>query len=98
MLYDALVSHDVLAFARRAQRFYVGKRAGRTSVSQEAINACWFAPRAAAAGSFGSRRVIRSSSAEVARKHWRSRAAGIAYEVVPGVARQSRPPRWLASP
>ena len=38
VLYDALVSNDVLALAPRAQRFYVGKRAGRTSMSQETIN------------------------------------------------------------
>ena len=38
VLYDALVSGDVLALAPRAQRFYVGKRAGRASMSQETIN------------------------------------------------------------
>jgi uroporphyrin-III C-methyltransferase/precorrin-2 dehydrogenase/sirohydrochlorin ferrochelatase len=37
VLYDALVSPDVLALAPRARRFPVGKRAGRPSISQRAI-------------------------------------------------------------
>ena len=39
VLYDALVDVRVLAFARRAQRFYVGKRAGRHAMTQTAIHA-----------------------------------------------------------
>lgn len=38
VLYDALVPTDILAFASRARRFYVGKRAGRASIQQDAIN------------------------------------------------------------
>jgi len=38
VLYDALVQSDTLAFASRARRFYVGKRAGRASITQDAIN------------------------------------------------------------
>ena len=33
VLYDALVDERVVALARRAQRFYVGKRAGRHALS-----------------------------------------------------------------
>ena len=39
VLYDALVDERVLAFARKAQRFYVGKRAGRHALSQHEIQA-----------------------------------------------------------
>ena len=38
VLYDALVSPEVLALAPRAQRFSVGKRAGRASFRQETIH------------------------------------------------------------
>ena len=38
VLYDALVSTDTLAYAARARRFFVGKRAGRPAISQDAIN------------------------------------------------------------
>ncbi len=38
VLYDALVATETLAFASRARRFYVGKRAGRASIEQDAIN------------------------------------------------------------
>lgn len=39
VLYDALVDERVVALARRAQRFYVGKRAGRHALTQEEIQA-----------------------------------------------------------
>jgi uroporphyrin-III C-methyltransferase/precorrin-2 dehydrogenase/sirohydrochlorin ferrochelatase len=39
VLYDALVDDRILRYARRAQRFFVGKRAGRHAVSQETIHA-----------------------------------------------------------
>jgi uroporphyrin-III C-methyltransferase/precorrin-2 dehydrogenase/sirohydrochlorin ferrochelatase len=38
VLYDALVSTDMLEHAPRARRFFVGKRAGRPAMRQEAIN------------------------------------------------------------
>ena len=38
VLYDALVDVRVLKYARKAQRFFVGKRAGRHAMSQEAIH------------------------------------------------------------
>jgi uroporphyrin-III C-methyltransferase/precorrin-2 dehydrogenase/sirohydrochlorin ferrochelatase len=38
VLYDALVEADTLAFATKARRFFVGKRAGRAAISQDAIN------------------------------------------------------------
>ena len=39
VLYDALVSDEVLRLARRARRFPVGKRAGRPSMAQDTIHA-----------------------------------------------------------
>ena len=39
VLYDALVDERVLVLARRAQRFFVGKRAGRHALSQQEIHA-----------------------------------------------------------
>ena len=53
MLYDALVDERVLRFARKAQRFFVGKRAGRHALTQPAIEALMI--RAARRG----RRVVR---------------------------------------
>ena len=38
VLYDALVDPAVLELAGKAQRFYVGKRAGRHHVTQEQIH------------------------------------------------------------
>ena len=53
VLYDALVDERVIALARRAQRFFVGKRAGRHALSQQEIHAVMI--RAARRG----RRVVR---------------------------------------
>ena len=38
VLYDALVDPETLRFAPRARRFFVGKRARRPAISQDAIN------------------------------------------------------------
>jgi len=85
VLYDALVSDEVLAIARRAHRFYVGKRAGRHALTQEAINALLI--RAARRG----RRVVRLKAGDPfvlgrgGEEALALKAAGVAYEVVPGV-------------
>src|SRR6059036_3109673 len=39
VLYDALIDDRILRYARRAQKFFVGKRAGRHAMTQPAINA-----------------------------------------------------------
>jgi uroporphyrin-III C-methyltransferase / precorrin-2 dehydrogenase / sirohydrochlorin ferrochelatase len=86
VLYDALVSSDVLALAPRAQRFYVGKRAGRTSMPQETINRLLI--RAARRG----RRVVRLKAGDPfvfgrgGEEALALDAAGVAFEVVPGVS------------
>jgi uroporphyrin-III C-methyltransferase len=85
VLYDALIDKRILRYARRAQRFFVGKRAGRHAMTQDAIHALMI--RAARRG----RRVVRLKGGDpfvfgrggeeaLALQH-----AGIAYDVVPGV-------------
>jgi uroporphyrin-III C-methyltransferase/precorrin-2 dehydrogenase/sirohydrochlorin ferrochelatase len=86
VLYDALVDERIVRLARRAQRFYVGKRAGRHALGQHEIQAVLVAQ--ATRG----RRVVRlkggdpfifGRGAEEARALER---AGIPYEVVPGIS------------
>ena len=85
VLYDALVDEQVLRYARRAQKFFVGKRSGRHAMAQPAIHALMI--RAARKG----RRVVRLKGGDpfvfgrggeeaLALQH-----AGIPYDVVPGV-------------
>jgi len=86
VLYDALVRASTLELAPRAQRFYVGKRAGRKSVSQETIHAVMI--RAARRG----KRVVRLKAGDPfvlgrgGEEALALRAAGIPFEVVPGVS------------
>jgi uroporphyrin-III C-methyltransferase/precorrin-2 dehydrogenase/sirohydrochlorin ferrochelatase len=85
VLYDALVDERVLAVARRAQRFFVGKRAGRHALSQQEIHAVMI--RAARRG----RRVVRLKGGDpfvFGRGGEEAQAlqqAGIPFEIVPGV-------------
>jgi uroporphyrin-III C-methyltransferase / precorrin-2 dehydrogenase / sirohydrochlorin ferrochelatase len=86
VLYDALVDERALTLARRAQRFYVGKRAHRHAMTQEAIHALMI--RAARRG----KRVVRLKGGDpfvfgrggeeaLALHH-----AGVRFEVVPGIS------------
>jgi uroporphyrin-III C-methyltransferase / precorrin-2 dehydrogenase / sirohydrochlorin ferrochelatase len=86
VLYDALIDDRILRYARTAQKFFVGKRAGRHAMPQPAIHALMI--RAARRG----RRVVRLKGGDpfvfgrggeemLALQH-----AGIACEVVPGVS------------
>lgn len=86
VFYDALVDPQILRYARRAQRFYVGKRAGRHAVTQTAIHSLLI--RAARRG----KRVVRLKGGDpfvfgrggeeaLALQH-----AGVPYDVVPGVS------------
>jgi uroporphyrin-III C-methyltransferase / precorrin-2 dehydrogenase / sirohydrochlorin ferrochelatase len=85
VLYDALVNERVLRYARRAQKFFVGKRASRHAMTQQAIHALMI--RAARKG----RKVVRLKGGDpfvfgrggeeaLALQH-----AGVPYDVVPGV-------------
>ncbi len=86
VLYDALVTAETLARAGRATRICVGKRAGRPSTSQEAIDAIMI--RAARRG----RRVVRLKCGDpfvLGRGGEEAQAlatAGVPCEVVPGVS------------
>jgi uroporphyrin-III C-methyltransferase len=85
VLYDALIDPRVLRLARRAQRFFVGKRAGRHAMSQQAIHALMI--RAARRG----RRVVRLKGGDPfvfgrgGEEAIALRTAGVPFEVVPGV-------------
>lgn len=85
VLYDALVDERVVAIARRAQRFFVGKRAGRHALSQHEIQQLLVSQ--AARG----RRVVRLKGGDpfvFGRGGEEAQAlerAGIPYDVVPGV-------------
>src|SRR5919204_5520118 len=86
VLYDALVDPCALRFARRAQKFFVGKRCGRHAMRQEAINALMI--RAARRG----RRVVRLKGGDPfvfgrgGEEALALRDAGIAFDIVPGVS------------
>lgn len=85
VLYDALVPFEVLELAPRAQRFYVGKRAARKSIAQGTINRLMI--RAARRG----RRVVRLKAGDPfvfgrgGEEALALGAAGVPFEVVPGV-------------
>jgi len=85
VLYDALIDERILRFARRAQRFFVGKRAGRRQLSQTAIHALMI--RAARRG----RQVVRLKGGDPfvfgrgGEEALALRAAGVPFDVVPGV-------------
>jgi uroporphyrin-III C-methyltransferase / precorrin-2 dehydrogenase / sirohydrochlorin ferrochelatase len=86
VLYDALVAPEVLALAKRAHRFFVGKRAGRKSMRQETIHRLLV--RAARRG----KRVVRLKCGDPfvlgrgGEEALALVAAGIPFEVVPGVS------------
>jgi uroporphyrin-III C-methyltransferase/precorrin-2 dehydrogenase/sirohydrochlorin ferrochelatase len=85
VLYDALIDERVLRYARHAQRFFVGKRAGRHALTQEKINALMI--RAARRG----RSVVRLKGGDPfvlgrgGEEALALAAAGVAYDVVPGI-------------
>jgi uroporphyrin-III C-methyltransferase/precorrin-2 dehydrogenase/sirohydrochlorin ferrochelatase len=86
VLYDALVDPAMLALAPRAHRFHVGKRAGRPSVSQRAIERLLV--RAARQG----KRVVRLKCGDPfvfgrgGEEAQALAAAGIPFEIVPGIS------------
>ena len=86
VLYDALVNPDVLTLAGSAQRIFVGKRAGRPQVPQVFINRLLI--RAARRG----RKVVRLKGGDPfvfgrgGEEALALVAAGVPFEVVPGVS------------
>lgn len=85
LLYDGLVPAEVTALATRAQHFSVSKRAGRPSVDQETIHHVMI--RGARRG----KRVVRLKNGDPfllgrgGEEALALRAAGIPFEVVPGI-------------
>ena len=85
VLYDALLDPRVVKLARQAQRFFVGKRAGRHAMTQSAINALMI--RAARRG----KRVVRLKGGDPfvfgrgGEEALALRGAGVSFDVVPGV-------------
>ena len=98
VLYDALVDPRVLKFARRAQRFFVGKRAGRHAIAQQAIHAVMI--RAARRG----RRVVRLKGGDPfvfgrgGEEALALRAASIPFDIVPGVTSAVAAPELAGIP
>ena len=86
VLYDALVDERVLALARRAQRFFVGKRAGRHALSQQEIHARDDSRgEDAVARSCGSRAAIPFVFGRGGEEAQALQQAGVPFDVVPGV-------------
>jgi len=85
VLYDALVSPETVALAEHAQRFCVGKRATRPSMSQDTIH------RLMIRGARLGKRVVRLKGGDPfvfgrgGEEGLALAAAGIPFEVVPGV-------------
>ncbi len=85
VLYDALIDERILRYARHAQRFFVGKRAGRHALTQDRINALMI--RAARRG----RRVVRLKGGDPfvlgrgGEEALALGAAGVRCDVVPGI-------------
>ena len=85
VLYDALIDPRILRFARHAQRFFVGKRAGRQAMTQAAIHALMI--RAVRRG----RRVVRLKGGDPfvfgrgGEEAIALSAAGVPFDIVPGV-------------
>ncbi|MGB7220643.1 MAG: uroporphyrinogen-III C-methyltransferase [Vicinamibacterales bacterium] len=85
VLYDALIDERTLRYARKAQRFFVGKRAGRHALSQETVHTVMI--RAARRG----RHVVRLKGGDPfvfgrgGEEMQALERAGIQFDVVPGV-------------
>jgi uroporphyrin-III C-methyltransferase/precorrin-2 dehydrogenase/sirohydrochlorin ferrochelatase len=98
VLHDALVAPETLTLAPRAQRFFVGKRAGRPAIRQEAIHALMI--RAARRG----RRVVRLKCGDPfvfgrgGEEALALVAAGVPFEVVPGVSAAVAAPELAGIP
>lgn len=98
VLYDALVDERIVAIARRARRFFVGKRAGRHALTQGDIHAVMI--RAARRG----RRVVRLKGGDPfvfgrgGEEAQALLAAGVPFDVVPGVSSAIAAPQVAGIP
>ncbi|HXY40951.1 MAG TPA: uroporphyrinogen-III C-methyltransferase, partial [Vicinamibacteria bacterium] len=98
VLYDALVSPAVLELAPKAQRFCVGKRAGRPSTAQSTIDGLMI--RAARRG----KRVVRLKGGDPfvfgrgGEEALALLTAGVPFEVVPGITSATAAPALAGVP
>lgn len=98
VLYDALVDERILLIARRARRFFVGKRANRHALSQEEIHSLLI--NHARRG----KRVVRLKGGDpfvFGRGGEEAQAlavAGIPYDVVPGITSVVAAPAYAGIP
>jgi uroporphyrin-III C-methyltransferase/precorrin-2 dehydrogenase/sirohydrochlorin ferrochelatase len=98
VLFDALVSPETIALARRARCFSVGKRAGRPSMRQETIHTLMI--RAARRG----QRVVRLKGGDPfvfgrgGEEALALHAAGVPFEVIPGVSASIAAPALAGIP
>ncbi len=98
VLYDALIEADTLGLAARARRFFVGKRAGRPAIRQDAINRLMI--REARRG----HRIVRLKCGDPfvfgrgGEEALALAAAGILCEVVPGVTSATAAPLLAGIP
>jgi len=85
VLYDALIDDRILRYARKAQRFFVGKRAGRHAMTQQTIHSVMI--RAARRR----RRVVRLKGGDPfvfgrgGEEALALQQAGVPFDIVPGV-------------
>jgi len=98
VLYDALIDDRILRYARKAQRFFAGKRAGKYAMTQQTIHAVMI--RAARRG----RRVVRLKGGDpfvFGRGGEEALAlgrAGVPFDVVPGVSSAIAAPELAGIP
>ena len=98
VLYDALIDDRVLRYARKAQRFFAGKRAGRHAMTQQTIHAVMI--RAARRG----RRVVRLKGGDPfvfgrgGEEALALQQAGVPFDVVPGVSSAIAAPELAGIP
>jgi uroporphyrin-III C-methyltransferase len=98
VLYDALIDDRVLRYARKAQRFFVGKRAGRQALGQTAIHTVMI--RAARRG----RLVVRLKGGDPfvfgrgGEEALALQQAGVSFDVVPGITSAVAAPELAGIP
>ena len=86
VLYDALIDERILRYARKAQRFFVGKRAGHHAMTQDAIH------RLLIRGARRGKHVVRLKGGDPfvfgrgGEEALALQRAGIPYDVVPGIS------------
>jgi uroporphyrin-III C-methyltransferase/precorrin-2 dehydrogenase/sirohydrochlorin ferrochelatase len=98
VLFDALIDDRILRYARKAQRFFAGKRAGKHAMTQQTIHAVMI--RAARRG----RHVVRLKGGDPfvfgrgGEEMLALQQAGVPFDVVPGVSSAIAAPELAGIP